>query len=457
MLGLPRLGAASTVDRTGASPLRWLIRKELGLQAVTIGVAFVALALGGIARLTSSNLVTHDIAVGAFLLAVGATMVLAGATPIAEERRLGTLDPQLLQPVSRSLQWWVKLALAGALTVVVAAAAFLVLASDEPANSGRRSSDLLQAGLVTLAIFAPAFLASSGASNALRAAIAAVAAAVLVVALVGTALNLTTDIRAAIANENYTAAQTDPQTWKNEAARLAPDELRALEVTAGRLDSLVTYLRLFPALPGLLALAFAWRNFKNPGPASRRLWIQFAACLVLLAALIAAWSALVIDQTRSRSRAQWLSAARVIVDMERRLSPVEQTLWQQHRREPLSPIVYLDVEPFERERAGRLRGFTLPLSPASRLLLIHRGKIPDDLREALRQDALRRGEDISQPPQPPPIPGQSQYRYVVREPQGVDADGNPLIRMTPGLMRRYGLIPAPADTNPTPRPAPSRR
>jgi len=141
----------------------------------------------------------------------------------------------------------------------------------------------------------------------------------------------------------------------------------------------------------------------------------------------------------------------------------------------------------------------MPLDRPSRGLLILDGDIPEDIRDALRQEAIAKGDpDIPATPGRPPGPwpednapkGFQMSQEMIRRyglttqlgiaspiaprstntPPAVDVrtspNGNPARRypMSPELMKRYGLLPAPApstntisptsDTTPATPPAP---
>src|SRR4029450_2259601 len=126
----------------------------------------------------------------------------------------------------------------------------------------------------------------------------------------------------------------------------------------------------------------------------------------------------------------------------------------------------------------------LPLDAIHRQLLIQHGVIDDDLRQALRDEATRRGEsNTNLPPEMLAPPGGSGQRFYQLNPELMKRYGlsaatvpnvatpapiqqpasntaastqtqvNPGFTMSPELMRRYGLIPAPTPTNPPPAPA----
>jgi hypothetical protein len=108
-------------QRGATGPLLALVRKELRLQSLTMivaalyGVLWAALLPFAAADAVKTTLFSITV------LYVGLITTLAGAIPSAEERALGTLEWQLLQPASASTQWVVK---AGTAIVVSLTLAF---------------------------------------------------------------------------------------------------------------------------------------------------------------------------------------------------------------------------------------------------------------------------------------------------------------------------------------------
>lgn len=89
------------------------------------------------------------------------TCLLAGAVAFAEERRLGTLESQVLQPVSRGGQWGLKACVAALPAALALIAAEFVRPQDLP--------EFLSPVVLGFAGFCFCLHASSGASHALRA------------------------------------------------------------------------------------------------------------------------------------------------------------------------------------------------------------------------------------------------------------------------------------------------
>ena len=120
---LPKLfGARRTLPASGAPRPIWaLFTKELRLQQMTVLVAalsFTAVLVGrwyhSLAPETNLDL---TYALGVVHLAL--VPILAGALASAEERRLGTLEWQVLQPTATWKQWLVKVTVVIALSIVV--------------------------------------------------------------------------------------------------------------------------------------------------------------------------------------------------------------------------------------------------------------------------------------------------------------------------------------------------
>lgn len=101
-------------------PVWLLIKKELHLQQMTFAVAGYSMLVWII--LVSSSLVpdwTEGVLTLLTFLGAFLTAMLIGSLASAEERRLGTLEWQMMLPISASKQWIVKVAMVMALTAVV--------------------------------------------------------------------------------------------------------------------------------------------------------------------------------------------------------------------------------------------------------------------------------------------------------------------------------------------------
>jgi hypothetical protein len=122
-LTLPVLGRAAEAQATSRAPDRRhpiaaLFRKELGLQVpvFVVSVVYVIAWIGGWMLGPSTR---ESLVLAATFLHGGIVPLLAGSMASAEERRMGTLATQLLQPVSARVQWVVKAVVVVSLAVVL--------------------------------------------------------------------------------------------------------------------------------------------------------------------------------------------------------------------------------------------------------------------------------------------------------------------------------------------------
>jgi len=100
-------------------PLAALLRKELGLQ-MPVFVLSAVYALAWVGGWSLHPETRESLAMVTTMLHGGLVPMLAGALASAEERRMGTLAGQLLQPVSASVQWVLKAAVVVSLAVLLA-------------------------------------------------------------------------------------------------------------------------------------------------------------------------------------------------------------------------------------------------------------------------------------------------------------------------------------------------
>jgi beta-lactamase class A len=136
---LPKLfGARRALEVSGAPRPIWaLIAKEFRLQQMTVLVATLSFAAVLVARwyhsLAPDTNLDLTYALGVVHLAL--VPILAGALASAEERRLGTLEWQVLQPIATWRQWLVKVTVVVALSIVVSLVPLvLLLGADRPAH-----------------------------------------------------------------------------------------------------------------------------------------------------------------------------------------------------------------------------------------------------------------------------------------------------------------------------------
>lgn len=402
----PRRNAGRTQARRRPVWLQ-LAGKELRLHAFTWGVCglTVLFALVTLARDWSPG--TRE-ALTVFTALLGAlTVLIAGATSIAEERRLGTLDGQLLQPVSRARQWWLKLLLAAA------PAALAVVA----AVSASGFHGLMQAGVETLTVLllfaglasgglVAAVLASSASANALRALIAGVVLFFAGAAVIGIVGALAGHAERVVVNAPHwwaysTGRLADGTDLLEQAAALTPGEVEQLQAKGWPSDR--PWFRAAPAIPlGFVVLAAAltcaWRNFACPAGAAGRLLRQGALVLGTLAVGAAVFGGWMIGQVRAEHERDLLLTARHHLAWREQLPPAQRELYRRQALGGLHQTVTVRMKP-EAASAGTAAGsppptrpnpekvFNLPLKRADLALILERGDLPADLREALRREA----------------------------------------------------------------------
>ncbi len=443
-----------------------LIGKELRLQTVTLVCLGVALMLT-VAKpyLPPESILPQDLASLLIGLFTVLTILLAGSTAIAEERRLGTLDPQVLLPVSRTVQWGLKLAVGLAITGTAIALTYSFVPS-----STRPIEILLPLGTV-LALFVFSFLASSAAPNSLRALILGIAFTAAIVGVCSFTAGLGLAGGEIHLNQPMRQAMDDPEPWLAHARALSGAEIEALEspIVPQLLPTLINGSILAALVPLFLALGFSRHNFAHPAAAARRMRLQFPLCL--LATLLSACSVVggMVWLNHQANEQSLLRLARKEVELVDRLSPAERQLFQtSHRpldehpelilvrkRNPSGGILpspdAAEPDPnASRPNARRpsvvwvMDNHYLPLTPKSRATLILDSELPEDIREALRQEAIAKGD-----PGIPTTPGRPPGLWPDRNAQGA-------FQMSPDLMRRYGLVPQQGQavmTNPTANPS----
>lgn len=180
-LALPQWVSSSkahrSVDARRGSPVWMLVSKELHLQQLTFMVS--ALYVGGwVAILLTWHSTTMTIDQPFLILTVvhgSIVALLAGSLASAEERQLGTLDWQLLLPMSAARQWVVKCGVAFGVVVVLGLALPALLAVLKPSIEPMRinwgfAATLLIASAVSLYV-------SSLSASGLKALLIAVPAA----------------------------------------------------------------------------------------------------------------------------------------------------------------------------------------------------------------------------------------------------------------------------------------
>ena len=114
-----RLPRSTSVVRS--NPLLLLVGKELRLQQLTFVVSLFYVLLSMVIWVARATLLrAEDVLLVATVVHAAVIAALAGSFACAEERVIGTLEWQLLQPVSARLQFAIKTVTATALTLLLA-------------------------------------------------------------------------------------------------------------------------------------------------------------------------------------------------------------------------------------------------------------------------------------------------------------------------------------------------
>lgn len=421
LFALP-LQQATPGRSNGAGWVRRSVGKEFRLQTVTFATVMVTVLLLGLMEFSRESVARRELLTALVFLFGGITILLAGATPIAEERRLGTLAEQVLRPASIASQWWLKLSVS-ALPAVLAVVAMLGAAS---MNWGGTAPDPLMVGLAALVAFSAfAFClhASSGASSTLRALLTGMVVTGACFLIVTAASVVVAETGSSISERLWASMRDQPQIWLDEAARqlpaaaspvLGPWESRWQDPAIQILRTWVPILAaVFGSLAPVLSLVFARANFARPAGAPQRLLPQqgwIAALLVGLSSLGGATALLGLEaMVRADCRDQTLRH----LDIERHLSPAERLLRRHHLnsfRATISTLesVTLPCRIFENRTANAAaaatprttnRTFLLPLSPADREQILEGCDLPPAIRNALIAEGEPKGN-----PGPPPRP-----------------------------------------------------
>ncbi len=459
-------------------PVWKLVLKEIRLQTVTwaaLGLALVSalLAAGLVGRLSISYL--REYLNGLVMLFSAATLIFAGATSLAEERRLGILDGQLLLPATRRLQWWIKVAVC--LLLAVPAAWTMAVALPSGPFVDRPPLPLIL--LACAWAFTLSFLASSGSSNTLRALILSMVLSAVSLML----LTFQWTIGPRIAENTHLmfgGQTTEELIAQANAVGAAGIEALRHQLASGSVWSMVPGLILV-FLPLLLPWFLSWRNFAAPMQAVRRLRLQTVACLFFLFVCAVGTVAL---QAMNWTRSNYANNMVMAWDTARyrdQLSRAEERLWRAPTigSMPLgvrgvtlpvwTPLVSSNTPATTESNEPRLyqwvyRNFSLPLTVEDRETIVRQARIPGEVREALRLEAnLPPIQDSELPPRPTPStppPGSAQQimidpalaaRYGLLIPGDTGAilprtnlpmGSKPM--MSPELMRRYGLVSEPS-------------
>ena len=271
-----RRGGAQDRASANTSPPVWLlIKKELHLQQISYVVASLYV-LGWLGMVSWSQPGTQSIDIGtliyAFLMAL-----LVGSVASAEERRLGTLEWQVMLPVATAKQWIIKVAVALSLTMVMALGLPVLVTSINQAlqMNVRTSLDILQPSLAGTMVLVTvgALYVSSLCPNGIQALLISMAATPAVLLSIQTVL---------------IPAARQSFVWASRLSGENPAvQVRALEFQALSLAGLLPMAGVLTVM-----LRFALVNHRSAERGAGRLvkqviWI--AACLAIAVAL---WAAL---------------------------------------------------------------------------------------------------------------------------------------------------------------------
>ena len=152
-LTLPRWLRSPAGARRPA-PWRALVAKEIHLQQMTIAITLlygVIWAVGMTLRRSTPSVIDLPLEAVLLLYCMGLALVI-GALASAEERQQGTLELQLLQPVSALAQWAVKCVVALGLAVLLGVVMPTLLLAAFAVNTGRNPVVGMSLSLVLLVL-----------------------------------------------------------------------------------------------------------------------------------------------------------------------------------------------------------------------------------------------------------------------------------------------------------------
>jgi hypothetical protein len=255
---------------------RWLlVEKELRLQAPTLAVgALYLLVCVGINLYAGLDAADARVALAAAtMMHLTLVSLLAGALVSAEERQWGTLESQLLLPVSAWEQWAIKIAAASAVSVVLAIGLPLLLAAVTSTPSGRLfllSNDPWRNIEVAVLLTFVGIYVSSLSRGGLRALLGAMAAAAV----------------------GAVVLQTWALTVNLTLREILPAGRQIGPTAVGIVISRIHVVELHVASLAILALWFAFRNHRYGGAGRGRIAGQVAWMLAWHTGVVAAFGIL---------------------------------------------------------------------------------------------------------------------------------------------------------------------
>ena len=261
--GPATLAAPGVARGRGVHPMWWLARKELHLQQLTFVVAGIYL-LGWIAILRRGAVLGGTLDQPLLMWTVmfgGVEALLSGSLASAEERQFGTLESQVLLPMSTAKQWTVKAGMALGLTLVLAVGLPTLLGYlSLPAEALR--IDSWYVGMV-IVLAAGSLYVSSLCSSGLRALLMSLPVSVIVIVL-------------------FRVLTSAPYWGLNAFGKLTRSGALSIERYEARLMPVVWVV--FVAV----ALRLAFVNHRSSERGTLRIWRQAAwmagsmACLVVI-------------------------------------------------------------------------------------------------------------------------------------------------------------------------------
>ena len=187
-VSLARLWPVVAADRRAGGPRRrgaflTLVDKELALQQPVLIVSALYVTASLVDLLVSGVAFHQRLMYGLTSIHAGIVPLLSGALASAEERRLGTIEWQVQLPVSSAQQWFLKVSVTIALSLVlVLGAPYAISLVDSSGFAGRDIQDFVSPmfGLLVVALATTGLFISSLSRNGLHALLVSVPASLFV-------------------------------------------------------------------------------------------------------------------------------------------------------------------------------------------------------------------------------------------------------------------------------------
>jgi len=278
---LPKIFGASRVRASARRhPLWALVGKELRLQQLTVVMALLSFAAVLAARWhhALAPLRSLDLSYALSLVHLALVPILAGALASAEERRLGTLESQVLQPMATWIQWLLKATVVVLLSLGLSLIPLALLHGSglHPVSVLRSVLPLGPAVMIVGELAIATLYVSSLSTSGLR----AIVASLFVFAVLGVTLPFLSQIN--------TLAWTGASGFGTGTFQAAAESLVGRWAPGGlsdRTTSLILHLRdastlLFWVGLALVVLRFSLLNHRSTERGGRRVFKQ-AATLVI--------------------------------------------------------------------------------------------------------------------------------------------------------------------------------